>query len=183
VPILTPTQKSALATELAKAQYQGLTDQQAADLLNAHATVANPAPQGQVPIPFNSDDAAALIGTSDLAKILALPGFDSTIRPLLEKDPKTSLDITALNRWAAGLFKAGDLTQGEFDALAAPTPGTTAGAATGLFNRAEADPSWQADVTGPSVGQQLFPGATFVMPDGSSVYNTLNAAIVAEARA
>jgi hypothetical protein len=150
-----------------------------ADALNAPRPIPNPNPRGQVPAAFGSIDAAALLGPADLAKIIALPAFDATIRPLLDRAPKTALDVLALDRWAASLFRAGDLTQGEYDALEA------------LFHGTVPDPAWTATVPGPSWIQATFPGVEFRLPrpanapdsivDGGSLLGQVNAAIVEEA--
>lgn len=109
--------------------------------------VANPTPQPTVPKPFDASAVMIAVSPATLKALLGLPSFEATIRPLLEHpEPKDAATITALNRWAAGLSRAGMLSQAEFDALAAPAPGTTAGAPVGIFNQTQPDPGWTAQV-------------------------------------
>lgn len=144
----TPAAVAAIKSKVAAlGGFAALTDAQVVAALNA-ADVANPAPQGTVPKPFQATDVGAIVSSATLAGILAIPAFEMTIRPMLDNpNPKDSDTILRLNQWAAELFKAGKLTQSEFDALAAPTPGTTTGAAEGLFNQAVADPSYQPQLS------------------------------------
>lgn len=115
--------------------------------MNAPAT-ANPAPRGVVPGGFQAVNVGALVSSGTLAAILHVPAFEMTIRPLLDgADPKPSGTIARLNEWAAQLAKAGLIQQAEFDALAAPTPGTSPGVPVGLFNVVVPDPSWAPQIS------------------------------------
>ena len=128
--------------------WAGNTDAQILTAINA-PSIANPASQGTVPASFTADSIllSGAISTASVAKLLALPSYDSTVIPLLNLSVKTGADITNLNGWAKAYFMAGALQQSEFDALAAPCPGTTAGAATGLFNQTQPDPSYQSQLS------------------------------------
>ena len=126
------------------------TDQELADGLNGDM-VPNPTPQPTVPTPFLARDCMSLLSSASVADILGIPSFDSSIRPLLNIINKSQEDISNLNDWAGALFKGGKLTQTEYDALAAPAPGTTAGAQVGLFNRTGPDPDWPATLPRPVV--------------------------------
>lgn len=108
--------------------------------------VANPVARATVPATFTATSVFGSVSAASVAKLVTLPSFNSDVIPLLNIAAKTSANITDLNTWAACYFKAGALTQAEFDSLAAPTAGTTTGAATGLFNQTQPDPSWPAQV-------------------------------------
>lgn len=183
MPIMTDDQRKALATRLAEPDCKGLDDAAAADLLNAPSLVANPDPATR-PATFNSFTVVGLISGASVARVLALPSFEATVRPLLNKQPKSAEDAANLCYWAAGLAKAGFLDQAEFDALAAPFPGTTPDAPVGLFNATEAAPDRpDAVATGPSWAAANFAGAQFLLPDKTTVSGQVTAAMVKEARA
>jgi hypothetical protein len=182
MPILDPTQKPVVLDLIHQAQDAGgATPEAIADWLDEPQRLPNPEPQPQVPAPFAAADAAAILGPADLARIMALPAFDGTILPLLNADPKSAANILALNQWAGILFKSGLFTQAAYDALAAPAPGTTPNAPIGLFNRTVADPSWPAEVMGPSRWQRAFPGVTFALPTGVRLIDQCSPEIIAEA--
>jgi hypothetical protein len=110
--------------------------------------VSNPISQGTVPQVFTAASVLASgdISNASIAKLLGLPSFSDHVIPLLNTVGKQSADIQNLNQWAAAYFLGGALQQAEFDSLAAPTPGTSEGAPTGLFNVTIEDPSWTSTV-------------------------------------
>lgn len=132
--------------------------------------VANPAPRPGVPVAITRAAAIALISGVSLSKVLARPAAEALLGLLDLPDPKGPATVGRLVADAAALFKAGDLQQAEYDALAAPAPGTGAGAATGLYNQTEPDPSWPATVPGPARLEALgFAGAI----DGGQINRVL----------
>jgi hypothetical protein len=128
--------------------WAGNTDSQILAAINAPVT-ANRTAQGTVPATFTADSilSSGVISAASVAKLLALPSYDSTVIPLLNQATKSATDVTNLNGWATAYFMAGALQQSEFDALAAPAPHTTAGVATGLFNQTVADPTYQSQLS------------------------------------
>lgn len=117
------------------------TDAAIAATLNA-AKVANPTPRPTVVVPFTAADALALLSPASVANVLALPGFDRAVRPLLDAPLKDQSTLTGLRRWAGAYLKAGRITRAEFDALAAPAPVAATDAPTGLLNKNQPDPAW-----------------------------------------
>jgi hypothetical protein len=138
---------AAIAAIQAKVTDWTATDNAIAVLLDT-PSIVNPATQATVAAPVAPSTVLNLVSSGSLAKILSLPSFDATILPLLNQpDPKPSASFSTLNLWAAGLFKGGYLTQSEFDALAAPTSGTTPSTPAGLFNQTQLDPSYQPQIS------------------------------------
>lgn len=171
MPTLSAAELQTLHDRCQQTDLINLTDAQRFDALHRPSSRANPAARGSVNVPFDAADLVADLSPASLSNVTAIPSFDGSILPLLNApEPKTPDTLTKLNQWAGMLAKAGKLTQAEFDALAAPAPGTTPGAAPGVFNRTQPDPAYGATVPGPSIVAQLYgPGKTWAQADGAAV--------------
>lgn len=106
---------NALKAELAKPAYAGLTDQQAADALNA-ADPANP-----VPKPFTASDLLGLLDAAALAKLYARPNLAA-----FGDDVKAG-DLPTVRNWITLATAAGDLSSQQAAALLAVVNATQAG--------------------------------------------------------
>jgi hypothetical protein len=157
MPILSPEQKAALATELAKPAYSGLADQQAADALNVPPSVPGPAR----PVTLTVSGLLALLSPASQANLKALP-YLPTVR-----DDINNQDRAAVALWAGFFAQNGVITADEAQAIEGALAATEAGPST----------------FGPTPFQALFPGVSFDMPDGSNVQGTATAEMVAEGRA
>jgi hypothetical protein len=67
--ILSPEQHAALVGELAKPEYADLSDEAAADVLNAPREIPNPDPQGEVPRPFLASEVMGLLDPATIGNL------------------------------------------------------------------------------------------------------------------
>lgn len=107
---------AALKAELAKPAYQGKTDQDAADALNA------PDPGNPEPKPFTSTDLLSLLDAAALAKLYARPNLDAFAR-----DVKAG-DLESVRNWITLATAAGDISQQQAAALLGVVNATRPGA-------------------------------------------------------
>lgn len=152
--ILAPDDIATLKTELAKSQYQGLSDLDALNALYTPTSVPNPAPQGQVPKPFGPDDILGSVSFSSLGKIRT-----ETTLPLSELNRSIMAQDRVTVAKASQLYLVwGDITQAEHDAIAAVLAATIA------------DPAWPATLAiGPSPADTLFGvGKVWPQPGGGT---------------
>lgn len=146
--ILNTDQKSALSALISNAPYVGQSSGAIVALLNAPTSIANPTPQGTVPKPFVALD---LVNACSAGNRTALV-------PLLAGSAAELILTQATGPLGAGL-----------DAMAAIGTISTedATAMKEVMAQTFADPSYQANIPGPSPFQSLFPGVAFTHADGS----------------
>lgn len=90
--------------------------------------VANPAPQGAVPVPFTMADVLGALSTASEGNLRTFGGFEG-----LRSDVNAN-DLAACVEWCAYLPAAGVITQGEATAILA------------IARKTQPDPSYQSQI-------------------------------------
>jgi len=164
---LSPTDLATLHAEFARAVYANLSDaQRFAYISTPEGTVANPAPQGQVPVTMTAANLMSQLNdptNNSAAKVGQWPNLASFL-----VDVKTQ-NHAGIPIWAKVLAANGSITPTEMNQVIAFASSTVT------------DPSWSSTVPGPTPTARLFGGKVWTGSDGSTVnYPTL--ADVAAAR-
>lgn len=162
---LTDEQRAALAGVLAGPEYSGQDDASACALLNTPTEVPNsPAPTRYVPL-----SKVAILGAISDASTEKLFGISYVERllDLIDANDRANLMVSI-----AALAKAGKITGPEAVTLA------------GLLNATETDPTWPANVPGPTPFQSIegLGDASITNPDGSTTPGSCQPWMVTEAR-
>lgn len=105
----------AIKAELDTPPYEGKSDQEAADMLNA------PDPTHPVPAPLSISTLMSLIGPTSLAKLYPRPAL------ITFRDDIAAGDRVAAGRWITLAAIAGDVTPAERDAVLAELARTVPG--------------------------------------------------------
>lgn len=118
------------------------------EALNASASIANPSPQGNVPLPYTLamiEEACSAPSRPGLLDYLAVAA------PLIIMQ-----DSVHLSEGLDGLVVEGAITSGDSTAMKA------------VLDATQLDPNWKASVPGPTPFQSLFPGLEFAVtvPNG-----------------
>lgn len=138
---LTPEETATLHTELQGAAYANLTDAQRLDLLNIPSMVANPVAQPQIPRTMEESDLAGLLtdqANGSLKQLLNWVNFG-----LLKADIDNQ-NHAGVGIWAMKCEMLGLITTAEAVAVQAYAAETIP------------DPSWPAQVPGPTPKARLF---------------------------
>lgn len=155
MPTLSPAEIATLRAELQDASYGGLTDAARFTLLHAAGTSPNPvAVAPQVPKPFTFGDVMIALSAASLGNIRSLADRGNLI------DAINNQDRPNVGRWVAILSVAPALiTTAEATAI------------NGVLTTTIADPSWSANVPGPSRKDIVFPGKSWTRSTGETITN------------
>lgn len=141
--ILSPEHKAALAAELAKPEYAGLSPAEAAKALNVAPAVTE---TRQVPRPFTRQQVLAVLSAETLGGIMMLPIAPKII------DAINGGDHQALGEYVGALYANGKMTQTEYQGVAAIVTAT--------------DDVTETTGHEPTPFQAIFGGTRFTIPSG-----------------
>lgn len=134
---MTPEQQTALATELAKPQYAGLSVGEITAALCDEPLIPNPTPRGKRPAPIVMSELLLKIGAASAEKLAAASALPAFVAAAKAQDHEAAINWIAIGK------QADLLTQTEFNNLYA------------AITAEVDDDDWPAEIRGPSILEQL----------------------------